>query len=181
MTEALTDHGPRAKAVGPGPSSRSGTAGTYPLAADHRTIVSWSFSPTSSCSARTQEGRDHEPHALPAVLGRSCIAPVTQEHHEGNYMKRAESTAEKASRRSVSARGCRKEGLLGPRAQARLQEEPHRDPKEVGDVRGLSVRAWQAPVNGDLDRGHQTRRKDRDQVHCDRGSVGPQGLGEQEV
>lgn len=78
------------KPSAPGPAPPSGTAGTYPLAADHRTMVSWSFSPTSSCSARTQEGRDHELHVLTPVLGKffvSQIEGVTHEHHEGNHIK----------------------------------------------------------------------------------------------
>lgn len=77
--------------------------GTYPLAADHRTIVSLSFSPTSSCSGRTKEGQSvscMEALGIQAELSVTSFKVTHPAHHsklyyEGNYKKNLKSNHKK--------------------------------------------------------------------------------------
>lgn len=66
----------------PAPTQRE--AGTYPLAADQRTIVSLSFSPTSSCSGGTQGGGAVSPAATSPLSCPGARPALPSQCHEGN-------------------------------------------------------------------------------------------------
>ena len=79
----------------PGPSSMlRDMAGTYPLAADHRTTVSLSFRPISSCSGGRQKGRSvssgvaASPPASPLPLTESMLRGDSVEKLNARYEKR---------------------------------------------------------------------------------------------